>query len=562
MESRQQREGDRGQRRRRGFLRHPVEIPLAVEARGWGGATTARDLGHGGIRFLAVGTVEPEGKVCELPRAVSCAFVIFGASGDLTARKLVPSLFSLSRSGLLAERFIVLGVSRTPLTDDAFRDRMHEACRASAKDFDEAAWKGFASRLFYLRSDTGSADAFGDLKDLLERLEAGHGLSGNRLFYIATPPAAYKTIIENLGRSGAAARDRGWAHVIIEKPYGRDLASARELDAAAHAFLAEEQIFRIDHYLGKETVQNILMLRFANSIFEPLWNRRYVDHVQITVAETLGVEKRAGYYDSAGVLRDMFQNHMLQVLSLVAMEPPSVLDGELVRDERVKVFRALRPLCPDSIADSVVVGQYGPGRIGAEPVPGYRDEEGVDPGSMTPTYAAMKVHVDNWRWQGVPFYLRSGKRLKRRFTEVTIQFKQVPHLLFEEEVAEEVGPNALVLRIQPDERVRLRFHTKNPGSRTCLRDVMMDFPYLEGYTGVTFSAYERVLLDCMAGEKTIFVRSDGIELSWAFLDPLLGLLEEGGTGAPELKRYEAGTWGPKEADELIVKDGRRWSDYD
>ncbi|MFQ5465893.1 MAG: glucose-6-phosphate dehydrogenase, partial [Thermodesulfobacteriota bacterium] len=521
-----------------------------------------KDPPDGDVSLCRVGTVEPGGNVCELPRAVSCAFVIFGASGDLTARKLIPSLFSLSRSGLLAERFIVLGVSRTPFTDDAFRARMHEACKATAKDFDEAAWKGFASRLFYLRSDTGAAAAFGDLKDLLGRLETEHGLSGNRLFYIATPPIVYRDIIENLGRSGAAAQDRGWAHVIIEKPYGRDLASARELDAAAHAFLGEEQIFRIDHYLGKETVQNILMLRFANSIFEPLWNRRFVDHVQITVAETLGVEKRAGYYDHAGVLRDMFQNHMLQVLSLVAMEPPSVLDGELVRDERVKVFRALRPLCPDSIAESVVAGQYGPGRIGSRSVPGYRAEEGVDPGSATLTYAAMKVHVDNWRWQGVPFYLRSGKRLKNRFTEVAIQFKQVPHLLFEEEVTEEVGPNALVLRIQPDERVRLKFHTKNPGSRTCLRDVVMDFPYLEGYTGVTFSAYERVLLDCMAGEKTLFVRSDGIDLSWAFLAPLLELLEGGAAGAPELKTYEAGSWGPKEADELILKDGRRWSDYD
>lgn len=515
--------------------------------------------------LVRVGTIAPEGKPCEAPSAVSCTFIIFGATGDLTRRKLIPSLYRLAASGVLTDKFQVVGASRTPLTTDSFRTDMESSVRNTVESFDVKAWESFARKLHYMPIDFSDTGSYRELMKLIDGLESENGIEGNRLFYVATPPSVYRPIIENLGEAGAAIEEKGWTHVVVEKPFGRDLASARELDAVAHGYFREEQIYRIDHYLGKETVQNILMLRFANTIFEPIWNRRYVDHVQITVAETLGVEKRAGYYEQAGVLRDMFQNHILQVLSLIAMEPPSVFESELVRDERVKVLRALRPMPMDNLEKHVVIGQYSQGEIGGEEVPGYRREYEVAPDSEVPTYAALEIYIDNWRWQGVPFYLRSGKRLKKRFSEVVIQFKQVPHRLFEEAMEEEIGPNALVLGIQPDERVQLRFHTKNPGTRMCLRDVLMDFPYLEGYSGMTFEAYERVLLDCMAGEKTLFVRTDGIELSWAFITPLLEFLESGGGKKgtrPELEEYRAGSWGPEGAENLIRKGGRRWKNYD
>ncbi|MBI5563070.1 MAG: glucose-6-phosphate dehydrogenase [Deltaproteobacteria bacterium] len=491
-------------------------------------------------------------------RPPPCAMVIFGASGDLVRRKLIPALYKLSRCGLLPEGFFVAGASRTSMSDDAFRNDM-EAALKKTDGFDAQSWAEFARAVFYRQVDYADPSTYAGLKAVLDEEGRARGMNGNRIFYLATPPSAYSIIGRNAAASGLPSS--GWSRLIVEKPFGSGLKSARELNAQLYRDYKEEQIYRIDHYLGKETVQNILMLRFANAIFEPVWNRRYVDHVQITASETLGIEKRAGYYEQAGVLRDMFQNHMLQVLALAAMEPPSVYESELVRDERVKVLRAMRPFNPDDLREHLVIGQYGEGAISGSYVPGYRQEEGASAQSPTPTFAAMKLHIDNWRWQGVPFYLRSGKRMKTRFTQVTIQFKGVPHSLFRRALPGEPGPNALILRMQPDERVQLKFHTKSPGGRVCLRDVVMDFPYTEGYGGVSLDAYERLLLDCMTGDKMLFVRNDGMEISWSFLGPALELIGSRDARSPKLYIYTAGTYGPPEAETLIQKDGRDWLDY-
>ncbi len=510
---------------------------------------------------VEVGRVEPVGMPCAEVFPGPCSMIIYGASGDLTHRKLIPALYRLTKNKVLTDRFFVLGVARTPMGHDEFRKSLEASLRSEpGVDFDEGAWKSFSARLYYADVDYADHASFAGLKGMLAKMEAEHKTDGNRIFYLATPPSAYEPLIEATAASGLSTQASGWTRIVIEKPYGRDLASAKALDAAVHRNFDEEEVYRIDHYLGKETVQNITMLRFANAIFEPIWNRRYIDHIQITAAETLGVEKRAGYYEQAGVLRDMFQNHMLQLLSLATMEPPSVYASDLVRDERVKIFRALRPLKPESLSEHLVIGQYGPGKIDGQDVPAYRDEKNVANDSITPTFAAMKVFVDNWRWQGVPFYLRSGKRLKKRFSEIKIQFKGVPHLLFKETLGDgEIGPNALILKIQPDERVQLKFHTKNPGSRVYLRDVVMDFSYTEGYSGVVFDAYERVLMDCMLGDKILFVRTDGVDLTWSFLTPVLEQIEHRAPGAPELKIYPSGSFGPEEADAMMKKDGRGWA---
>lgn len=512
-----------------------------------------------GRKTVEIGRVEPTGEPCEEFFPSPCSMVIFGATGDLVKRKLMSALYNLSRNKLIPDEFFVIGASRTVLGDNEFRIMMRKAVK-EAGGFDENAWTEFSKKLFYRTVDFHDRETFAGIKSLLEEKEKELGTQGNRIIYLATPPSAYEPIIEASARSGISEEKAGWSRVVIEKPFGRDLKSARELNSKIAEFFREEQVFRIDHYLGKETVQNILMFRFANAIFEPIWNRRYIDHVQITVAETLGVEKRAGYYEQTGVLRDMFQNHILQVLAFIAMEPPSVYESEFVRDERVKVFRALRPMPPDErLKDLLVAGQYTSGEMKGETAPGYREEEGVAKDSKVPTFAAMKVFIDNWRWQDVPFYLRSGKRLKNRFSEIMIQFKQVPHLMFRETIGGEIGPNALIMRIQPDERVQLKFHVKNPGSRVCLRDVVMDFPYTQGYAGLMLDAYERVLLDCMLGDKMQFVRSDALELTWEFLTPILASFEE--RRLPGLKFYKAGTFGPDEADGLIRKDGRYWRNY-
>lgn len=507
-------------------------------------------------------TAAEAGGPCEEFGAGPCSMVIFGASGDLVRRKLMPSLYRLFRYKLLPGSFFVIGSSRTKYSDDEFRKEVYSALK-SESGFDEKEWVYFAKKIFYSPVVYGDSASYAGLKKLLLEKDRAFATGGNRIFYLATPPSAYPEIVSSLGSSGlnAAAELKGWSRLVVEKPYGRDLSSAKDLSSVIYRNFAEGSVYRIDHYLGKDTVQNIMMLRFANSIFEPIWNRRYVDHIQITVAETIGVEKRAGYYEQSGVVRDMFQNHMLQVLSVVAMEPPSIFESDLVSDERVKVMRALRPLSGQSLNDSLVVGQYAGGEVEGAVVKAYIEEDGVAPDSRIATFAALKVHIDNWRWQGVPIYLRSGKRMKSKFTQVKIQFRGVPHRMFRETIKTEIGPNALILRIQPDERVQLKFHTKSPGSRMCLRDVVMDFPYLEGYKGLALDAYERVLLDCMIGDKMLFVRSDGLELSWAFLSPVIEALDAKNDDAPEVRLYRAGTWGPAEADGFIHKDGRRWSNY-
>jgi glucose-6-phosphate 1-dehydrogenase len=471
---------------------------------------------------VKIGKVGPSGTLCEEISSDPCAIVIFGASGDLTKRKLLPALFYLFRNKLLSKGFFILGLARTDISEDAFRAEMEKSVKKAGN----------------------------------------YGTGRNRILYLSTPPSVYENIIEAVASSGLASEESGWVRVVIEKPYGRDLESARALEETVGKRFREEQVFRIDHYLGKDTVQNIMMFRFANSIFEPIWNRHFIDHVQITASESIGIEKRAGYYEEAGVLRDMFQNHMLQVLSFVGMEPPSVYESEMVRDERVKVFRALRPIERGGLGDSLVLGQYVDGETNGKFAKGYREEDGVNRRSTVPTFAAMKLFIDNWRWQGVPFYLRSGKRLKSRFTQVTIQFKAVPHQMFSGIFEEEIGPNAVIIRIQPDERIQLKFHAKNPGSRVCLRDVVMDFGYTEGYEGLVLDAYERVLMDCMIGDKMLFIRSDAMEMSWKWLTPALEYSESRGQGAPELGLYRAGSYGPVEAERLIGRDGRKWVNYE
>ena len=502
-----------------------------------------------------VGVKSGELGACEEVVPPPCAMVIFGASGDLTARKLVPALYRLSKEGLLSENFFVMGLARTVMDDDAFRALMREAVE-QAGIFEERSWALFAKCLYYRVLDYGNSASYEEAASALVLKEEEHSTKTNRLIYLSTPPALYEEIIENIGSTSFCNKGEGWTRVVIEKPFGSDLKSARKLDEVLHKFFREGQIFRIDHYLGKETVQNIVMLRFANAIFEPVWNRQYIDHIQITATEELGVEKRSGYYERAGILRDMFQNHMLQLLALAAMEPPASFSSERVRDERVKVLRAIRPIPLDDLSGHLVLGQYEEGEVGGKRVCGYLDEEGVDPKSKTPTYAAMKLYIDNWRWNGVPFYLRSGKRLARRVSEVAIQFKRVPHMMFQGAIDEEIGANVLVLRIQPDERVQLFFHTKSPGSKLCLRNVLMDFSYSEGYKGLMLKAYERVLLDALIGEDMLFLRSDGVERAWSLLTPVLEAVETG--SGPALHTYRSGTWGPEEADALIERELDKW----
>jgi glucose-6-phosphate 1-dehydrogenase len=481
--------------------------------------------------------------------------VLFGASGDLSKRKIIPSLYRLSKDELLPESFFVLGAARTEMDQSAFRAMMKDAVQeAFPEEFDTGAWDTFEGKLYFMKVEYDRVDTYKSLKETIVAIEKERETMGNRIFYLAIPPEVYETVIENLGKAGLSIEERGYTRIIIEKPIGHDLPSARRLNTVVRNSFSEQQVYRMDHYLAKETVQNILMFRFANAVFEPLWDRKYIDHIQITATETLGVEHRAGYYDRAGVIRDMFQNHLFQLLALTAMEPPAAFEAERVRDERMKVFSSIRPFPEKGVEDFVVLGQYGEGEIGEKRVAGYRSEPGIPADSVTPTYAALKIRIDNWRWNGVPFYLRSGKRLGKRKTEISVHFKSVPHLMFARTLEEIIEPNTIVIRVQPDEGINLILQTKTQGTRVCLSTSTMDFAYQKIFS---LSDYERILLDCMEGDQMLFVREDAVEQTWAILSPLLKLLESG-ADIPKFPNYAAGTAGPAEADASMARDGRAW----
>jgi glucose-6-phosphate 1-dehydrogenase len=508
-----------------------------------------------GARPEAAGAANPlrEGSVT-LRAADPCTIVVFGATGDLTHRKLLPALFALSREKLLHPKSAVIGFARRPLSDQQFRD----AASPSESGAPSHEWQRFAASLFYRQGSFENPADYAGLRAALEALERERGTAGNRIYYFATPPDAYPLILEGLRAAGLvhpAGDPSRWARVIIEKPFGHDLETARALNAQVHASFDERQVFRIDHYLGKETVQNILVLRLGNGIFEPLWNNRYVDQVQISVAEAVGVEGRANYFERAGVLRDMLQNHMLQLLTLTAMEPPARFEADAVRDEKVKVLRALTPLRRDQAAERTVRAQYAAGAVAGSAVAGYRQEPGVGPRSETETFLAAKLEIDNWRWAGVPFYVRSGKRLAKRATEIAIVFRHPPYALFRSAGCEALDANVLRLRIQPDEGISLSFGSKSPGQSLHIDPVRMDFNYLTSFGADPPEAYERLLLDCNLGDSTLFARRDEVELAWEQVDAIAaGWAEKG----PSLASYPAGTWGPPESDRLLERDGRHW----
>jgi glucose-6-phosphate 1-dehydrogenase len=478
----------------------------------------------------------------DLPTSI----IIFGASGDLTQRKLIPSLFNSCRKGRMPKKFQVVGYGNTAFSTDQFRAHLNDGTKQFASfEFSVEEWDSFASSLAYQQGHYTDASAFNKLNDLISKWEGGFG---NRLYYIATPPDIFPTIIELLGSTGQLHEDHGWRRVVIEKPFGTDWATSRSLNSEIHRTLNENQIYRIDHYLGKETVQNILVTRFANTIFEPLWNRNYIDHVEITVAEQVGVEHRAGYYEQVGVVRDMFQNHLLQLVSLVAMEPPSSFEANALRNEKVKVLSSIQPMTSAAVAVNTVRAQYK----------GYRNEDGVKPDSITATYAALRLQIDNWRWQGVPFYLRSGKRLAEKVSEIIVEFKRPPHLLFPNAHGA-MTPNMLELYLQPDEGIHWRFEAKVPDTAADMRSVDMEFHYADSFGKTSIpESYERLLLDAMAGDASLFTRADEAETAWGLIDPILAAWE---SQNQPLASYDPGSWGPAEADELIALDGRTWSHW-
>ena len=489
--------------------------------------------------------------------ADSCTVILFGASGDLAKRKVIPAMYDLAQYNSLGACYAIIGFARTPMTDETFRNSVGEAAKTISEvgPIDPQKWSDFAANLSYTAGDYSDPDSYVRLLERLAELEAAKKLCGNRLFYLSTPPEVYPDIVEQLGRAGLARPNKpnSWVRIIIEKPFGRDLASAKQLNKIVLNVFEEKQIYRIDHYLGKDTVQNLLVLRFGNGIFEPLWNRNYVDQVQITASETLGVERRGGFYETAGALRDMIQSHVLQLTSLVAVEPPASFDATAVRNEKLKVLQSIRPFNLEMVAQWVVRGQYAPGKIADKSLPGYREEQGVKPDSRTETFVAMRLLVDNWRWAGVPFYLRTGKRLARRSTEIMIQFKRAPHIVFRER---EVEPNRLVLNIQPEEGVSVSFGAKRPGTEMSIGNVTMNFRYKEGFGGTTRSAYATLLNDCLRGDATLFDRGDSVEAAWSLVDPILDVWSAAKTAGVPV--YSSGTWGPKESDQLLERDGRQW----
>jgi glucose-6-phosphate 1-dehydrogenase len=479
-----------------------------------------------------------------------CALVIFGASGDLTKRKLFPALYSLAARRFLPEQFSILGVARTEETTEQFRTRMKQAVREFGRDeLREDVWDWLAAGMRYVSTDFADETGEDKVKKALTELDSERGTAENRVYYLAIPPSAIATAVEQIAKR--RGERSGWTRLIVEKPFGHDRASAHSLTEEIRRYFEEEEIFRIDHYLGKETVQNLLALRFANGIFEPIWSRQYVDHVQITVAESIGIENRAAFYEQAGAIRDIFQNHLLQLVALTAMEPPIDFTADSVRNEKVKVLRALQTPAPEE----VVRGQYGRGYVEGEEVTGYREEEGVAPDSMTETFVAAKLHVDNWRWADTPFYVRMGKRLARRETTIAIEFKRAPHPPFEEASAGGLRPNVLIVHVQPDEGVSLEIAAKVPGQGMALRTVNMDFLYGGAFRTAIPEAYERLVLDCMLGDATLFTRADEVDEQWAIVDAIVaGWSRE----RPAFPNYAAGSWGPPSADELIRRDSRAW----
>jgi glucose-6-phosphate 1-dehydrogenase len=494
--------------------------------------------------------------------------VIFGASGDLTKRKLVPALYALASEGSLPKGFTVIGAARSSLTNEEFRADMRAGVEKYGRvPLRQDVWEEFAAGLRYVKYDMDDSDGFTHLCAALEEADRDRGTAGNRLFYFSTPPGAVTPLAARLNEAGLTAQPPGtFVRVIIEKPFGRDLATARELNERLHAAFIEEQIYRIDHYLGKETVQNLLVFRFANGIFEPLWNRQYIDHVQITVAEEIGVEGRGAYYEDAGALRDIVQNHIMQLVAIMGMEAPSNFQAEMVRDEKVKLLRAVRPIHADDALSHSVRGQYSAGTIDDTPVPGYRDEKDVAPDSLRETFVALKVDIDNWRWAGTPFYLRTGKRMPKRSTEIVIQFRRVPHSPFAGNIPLAAGaiptdgiePNLLVLRIQPDEGITLRFGAKIPGQALRIESVNMDFMYGTAFREQSPDAYERLILDCMRGDPTLFAREDEVEEAWRFCTAILDGWRAHPPDPVNCPNYEAGTWGPEEAHAFMARDGRAW----
>ena len=505
-------------------------------------------------------TIWQDGQVPE-----PCVIVIFGATGDLTQRKLLPTLAHLMHDHPLPESFKIVAFARRPMNDDQWRkmalDSVNKYLPPDDK-LDSNAQKAFARNLYYCQSDFNDREGYYKLADLLERLDNEQGTGGNRIYYLATPPSTDSEIIYQLGGAGLArpshvnGDEESWTRIVIEKPFGRDLASAQKLNRELARVFREKQIYRIDHYMGKETVQNLLAFRFANGIFEPLWNQKYIDHVQILVAESLGIGTRAEYYEESGAIRDMVQNHIMQVLCLTTMEAPVAFDADAIRDEKVKVMRAIPPLTAQEVAERTIRGQYTAGVIDGQQVVGYKQEQGVAPNSTTETYVALKLFIENWRWADVPFYIRTGKRLPKRSTEVTIQFKRVPHQLYKPSETKGLVPNRLTIRIQPDEGISLKFAAKVPGAARHLSDVDMNFSYASAFGIEPPDAYERLLADCMVGDSTLFIRRDETEMSWCIVDSITNAWKD--MPASTVYPYPAGTWGPPEADALIEKDGRQW----